>query len=50
MKDRYHDIYLQIGLNIQRVETAYTAPTLATLLDIAQALEVPLEKLLEIPK
>ena len=36
--------------HIQRVETAYTAPTLATLLDIAQALEVPLEKLLEIPK
>lgn len=34
--------------HIQRVETAYTAPTLATLLDISQALQVPLEKLLEI--
>lgn len=34
--------------HIQRVETAYIAPTIATLLDIAEALNVPLEKLLEI--
>ena len=34
--------------HIQRVETAYIAPTVATLLDIAEALNVPLEKLLEI--
>ena len=34
--------------HIQRVETAYTVPTLATLLDIAGALHIPLEKLLEI--
>ena len=33
--------------HIQRVETAYTAPTVATLLDIAEALHGPLEKLLE---
>lgn len=34
--------------HIQRVETAYTAPTVATLLDISEALNIPLEKLLEI--
>ncbi|NLU25468.1 MAG: helix-turn-helix transcriptional regulator [Clostridiales bacterium] len=33
---------------IQRVETANSAPSLALLLDIAEALNVPLEKLLEI--
>lgn len=33
--------------HIQRVETAYTAPTVATLLDISEALGVPLERLLE---
>lgn len=32
---------------IQRVETAYTKPSLAILLDIAEALEIPVEKLLE---
>lgn len=33
--------------HIQRVETANVAPTLATLMDIAEAFEIPLEKLLE---
>jgi transcriptional regulator with XRE-family HTH domain len=32
---------------VQRVETANAAPTLAILLDIAEALNIPLEKLLE---
>jgi transcriptional regulator with XRE-family HTH domain len=32
---------------VQRVETANAAPTLAILLDISEALNVPLEKLLE---
>ena len=34
--------------HIQRVETAYTAPTVATLLDLSEALNITLEKLLEI--
>lgn len=33
--------------HIQRVETAYVAPTVATLLDISEALNVPIEKLFE---
>lgn len=33
---------------IQRVETAYAAPTVALLLDISAALNVPMEKLIEI--
>lgn len=33
--------------HIQRVETAYTKPTLDTLLDVSESLGVPLEKLLE---
>jgi transcriptional regulator with XRE-family HTH domain len=32
---------------VQRVETANAAPTLAILLDISEALNIPLEKLLE---
>ena len=72
MADKYHDIYVQIGLNImryrkerkltqeqladrigysrqqvQRVETAVTAPSLAILLEISEALQVPLERLME---
>lgn len=34
--------------HIQRVETANTAPTLALLLDVSEALNVPLERLLEV--
>ena len=63
MADKYHDVYVQIGLNImrcrkerigysrqqvQRVETAVTAPSLAILLDISEALQVPLERLIAI--
>ncbi len=33
---------------IQKVETANTAPTLALLLDVSEALNVPLERLLEV--
>ena len=33
---------------LQRVETANATPTIAILLDISQALNIPLEKLLEI--
>jgi len=33
---------------IQRVETANAAPTLALLMDVSEALNVPLEKLIEI--
>jgi len=33
--------------HIQRVETAYSAPTVALLYDISEALNVPIEKLLE---
>ena len=33
---------------IQRVETANAAPSMALLLDVAQALQVPLERLIEI--
>ncbi len=33
---------------IQRVETASSAPSLALLLDVSEALMVPLERLLEI--
>lgn len=33
---------------IQRVETAVTAPTMALLLDISEALHIPLERLIEI--
>ena len=72
MADKYHDVYVQIGLNImrcrkerkltqeqladrigysrqqvQRVETAVTAPSLAILLEISEALQVPLERLME---
>ena len=32
---------------LQRVETAAAAPTVAILLDLSEALEVPLERLLE---
>ncbi|MBQ2997180.1 MAG: helix-turn-helix transcriptional regulator [Oscillibacter sp.] len=32
---------------IQRVETAYSKPSVAILLDIAAALEIPVEKLFE---
>ncbi len=32
---------------IQRVESAYSAPSVAILYDIANALEIPVEKLLE---
>ena len=73
LADKYHEIYVQIGLNImryrkerkltqeqladrigysrqqvQRVETAVTAPSLAILLDISEALQVPLERLIAI--
>ena len=33
--------------HLQRVETANTAPTVALLYDISEALHVPIEKLLE---
>ena len=33
---------------IQRVETAHAAPSVAMLLDISEALNVPLERLIEI--
>lgn len=33
---------------IQRVETANAAPTVALLLDVSEALNVPLERLIEI--
>ena len=33
---------------LQRVETAAAAPTVAILLDLSEALQVPLERLLEI--
>ena len=33
---------------IQRVETAYAAPSVALLLDVSEALNVPLERLIEI--
>ena len=33
---------------IQRVETAYAAPSVALLLDVSEALGVPLERLIEI--
>ena len=32
---------------IQRVETAYSAPSVAILLDVAEALEIPVTKLFE---
>lgn len=73
MADKYHDVYVQIGLNImryrkerkltqeqladrigysrqqvQRVETAVTAPSVAILLEISEALQVPLERLIAI--
>lgn len=32
---------------IQRVETAYSAPSAAILVDIAKALEIPIEKLFD---
>ncbi len=32
---------------IQRVETAYSKPTVGLLLDVSEALHVPMEKLLE---
>ena len=35
---------------IQRAETAYAAPSVALLLDISEALNVPLERLIEIRK
>jgi transcriptional regulator with XRE-family HTH domain len=34
--------------HIQRVETANTKPTVGLLLDVAAAMEVPIERLLEI--
>ncbi len=34
--------------HIQRVETAHSAPTIALLLDVSEALHVPLERLIEI--
>jgi transcriptional regulator with XRE-family HTH domain len=34
--------------HIQQIETAVTAPSLDALLDIADALEIPVQKLLEI--
>ena len=33
--------------HLQRVETAHSTPSLATLLDIADALEVPVQKLFD---
>lgn len=36
--------------HIQRVETANTKPTVGLLLDVAAAMEVPIERLLEIRK
>ena len=36
--------------HIQRVETVAAKPTVALLLDVAEALNVPLERLLEIRK
>ena len=73
MADKYHDVYVQIGLNImrcrkerkltqeqladrigysrqqvQRVEAAVTAPSLGILLDISEALQVPLQRLIAI--
>ena len=33
--------------HLQRVETAHSTPSLATLLDIAEALEVPVQKLFD---
>ena len=73
MADKYHDVYVQIGLNImrcrkerkltqeqladrigysrqqvQRVETAAAAPSVDILLDISEALQVPLERLIAI--
>ena len=36
--------------HIQRVETAVSKPTVGLLLDVASALNVPLERLLEIRK
>lgn len=34
--------------HIQRVETAYSKPTVGLLLDVSKALNVPIERLLEI--
>ncbi len=34
--------------HIQRVETAYSKPTVGLLLDVAKVLDVPVERLLEI--
>lgn len=36
--------------HVQRVETAYSKPTVGLLLDVSEALGVPLERLLEIRK
>ena len=73
LADKYHERYVQIGLNImrcrkerkltqeqladrigysrqqvQRVETAAAAPSVDILLDISEALQVPLERLIAI--